>query len=114
MFTEWYRSKLNRDGRVVWWEHAYAFIPVPLALGLFATRYLQALWPSVVALVLGTAFAIWSWQQDLIVHNTDAAHGSNLVRDRTAKVPITTKLYAVVTLLLLCMIIFNWFRTGHY
>lgn len=114
MFTEWYRSTLNRDGRVVWWEHAYAFVPIPSSIGLWGTRYFQSLWPFAILTLLGAVFAVWSWRQDLIVHDTDVADGPNTVRDREAKVPLVTKLYAIGTVLLLIFIIVNWFRTGHY
>ncbi len=113
-FTKWYRSTINRDGRVVWWEHVYAFVPLPTVLALFATRYWQTIWPTAAVFALSLAFALWSWRQDVIVHNTDDLDSSNKVRDREAKVPLLTKFYIVVMIGLAAWIVSQWFRFGHY
>ena len=113
-FTTWYRSTLNRDGRVVWWEHVYAFAPVPIVIGLLATRYWQTIWPTIVLAVIGVGFGLWSWRQDLIVHNLDDPDSTNKVRDREAKVPLLTKFYLVVMIGLMAWIVSQWVRFGHY
>jgi hypothetical protein len=113
-FTKWYRSTLNRDGRVVWWEHVYAFVPFPTAIALFATRYWQTIWPTAIAFLASLAFALWSWRQDLIVHNTDVTEGANTVHDPDAKVPWLSKIFAVAFVVTLGVIVSNWYRTGHY
>lgn len=112
-FRDRYQQGLHRDGRVILWEHIYAMTIIPLVIGIFATRYWQTIWPTVAALVFGIIMGVWSWRQDLALHDRDDPD-NNTVRDTTKTVPLLTKFYAALTVLLFLWIIRNWIVTGHY
>jgi hypothetical protein len=111
-FTDWYRSTIERDNRVVFWEHAYAIMSLPVAISLFATRYWQTFWPTGVVIVLTLLASVWSWRQDVIVHSLEGEEG-NLPLQRTP-MPIMTSIYAITCVVMFIIIVVNWFRTGHY
>jgi hypothetical protein len=113
-FAAWYRANmLNRDGRVVWWEHVYTYMTLPLVVGVYATRHWQTIWPTIVLGGLGLAISLWSWHQDKILHNTDD-RDNNQVVDKTAKVPLVIKLYFVAMIVLMSVIVRQWLTNGHY
>jgi len=111
-FTEWYRSTIERDNRVVFWEHAYVIMSFPMALSLFATRYWQTIWPFAVTVIITLLASVWSWRQDVIVHSLEGKEGNLPLR--RAPMPIMTSIYAITWVILLVTIVVKWFRTGHY
>jgi len=102
-FNAWFRDRmLQPDGRVVWWEHMVAWVPLPTAVGILLGARQQSLVPLCACTIAGVVMGYYSFRQDQ--EATRIRQSSMLAKPQTpSAVPKYVSAVAIVFLILLAV-----------